>query len=124
MAPPSRTFSSEALLSQVKRLLQSAHPNSGGSDSGACLFDLLMGIEVLQQPLLDLLLDTLLQLCHQQPRGRAVGGKSRRQAYPGSPGPASSLAAAAYSRCLPAASSAHSHNLVVESPACFFAERS
>lgn len=50
------------------------------SPPGICLFDLLMGIEVLQAPLLDLLLDVLQQLCHQQPKARPVVGRvSRRQ---------------------------------------------
>ena len=67
-----------------------------------CLFDLLMGIEVLQAPLLDLLLDVLLQLCRQQPKAKqqGAGRVHRRQGLAGGGAdPAASLAAA-YSRCV------------------------
>lgn len=84
---------------QVKRLLQSGHSSGEESESGVCLLDLLMGIEALQQPLMDLLLDTLLQLCHQQPKAKPVVARARRAALPppGSPGTTPSLAAV-YSR--------------------------
>ena len=67
-----------------------------------CLFDLLMGIAVLQAPLLDLLLDVLLQLCRQQPKAKqqSAGRVHRRQGLASSGAdPAASLAAA-YSRCV------------------------
>lgn len=68
---------------QIKRLLQPGQANLDGRDPGICLFDLLMGVEVLQAPLLDLLLDVLIQLCHQQPKARPAAPKARRQpAYP------------------------------------------
>jgi len=68
---------------QIKRLLQPGQTASvGDSHPGICLFDLLMGIEVLQAPLLDLLLDVLLQLCHQQPKARLAAPRvSRRQPH-------------------------------------------
>ena len=86
---------------QVKRLLQPGKASSEASEPGMCLFDLLMGIEVLQAPLLDLLLDVLLQLCRQQPKAKQQSaGRVRRQGTAGSGAdPAASLAAA-YSRCI------------------------
>lgn len=76
---------------QIKRLLQPGQPSLDGREPGICLFDLLMGIEVLQAPLLDLLLDVLLQLCHQQPKARPAAPRTRRQ-------PMFSSLANAYSR--------------------------
>lgn len=82
---------------QIKRLLQPGQPSLDGREPGICLFDLLMGIEVLQAPLLDLLLDILLQLCHQQPKARPAVPRPRRQpAFPGMDAAAS--LANAYSR--------------------------
>ena len=64
-----------------------------------CLLDLLMGIEALQSPLLDLLLDTLQQLCHLQPvaKPKPVANKTRRQAFLAGPDP-SAVLLPAYSR--------------------------
>ena len=66
---------------QIKRLLMPGHPREDDSTSGICLFDLLMGIEVLQAPLLDLLLDMLIQLCHQQPKARAPVPRVRKTVH-------------------------------------------
>ena len=81
-------------LLQIKRLLEPGQPSLDGREPGICLFDLLMGIEVLQAPLLDLLLDVLLQLCHQQPKARPAPTRTRRQ-------PMFSSLASAYSRSVP-----------------------
>lgn len=58
------------------------HPRENDDTSGICLFDLLMGIEVLQAPLLDLLLDMLIQLCHQQPKPRVSAPRVRKVVHP------------------------------------------
>ena len=57
------------------------HPREDDASSGICLFDLLMGIEVLQAPLLDLLLDMLIQLCHQQPKPRVAIPRVRKPVH-------------------------------------------